>query len=105
MLHQFASGRCSVNKIQGVAALDFCKCISPRQAPALLNAKTARGTLPGLACCSHVSGTYASEFTMESVITIGMPPTLSGTVGTPVGLVTLVRLRRSCSRVRRFMKQ
>lgn len=38
-------------------------------------------------------------------MTIGIPATLSGSVGTPVGLVTFVRLRRSCSSVRRFRKQ
>jgi hypothetical protein len=42
---------------------------------------------------------------MEPVTTMGIPATESGSMGTPVGLVTLVRLLRSCSSVRRFMKQ
>ena len=46
-----------------------------------------------------------SVFTKESVITMGMPYTESGSVGTPVALVMFVRLLRSCSRERRFMKQ
>jgi hypothetical protein len=36
-------------------------------------------------------------FTSESVITMGMSATLSGSVGTPVALVTFVRLLQSCS--------
>jgi len=33
----------------------------------------------------------------ESVMTMGTPARLSGSIGTPVALVTFVRLRRSCS--------
>ena len=35
-------------------------------------------------------------------MTMGTPATLSGSFGTPVGLVTFVGLRRSCSSALRF---
>jgi hypothetical protein len=42
-------------------------------------------------------------FTSEPVIKLGMPATESGVVGTPVTLVTFVRLLRGRSSERRFM--
>ncbi|MBA2491093.1 MAG: hypothetical protein H0V34_05060 [Gammaproteobacteria bacterium] len=40
----------------------------------------------------------------ESVMTMGTPATLPGSVETAVALVTFVRLRQSCSSARRFMQ-